>query len=213
MIHTYPGRLWYVTDFLIPSMRKQGIKNIEVWNDWQYAGNLLSFVASMMECGERDGGIWHLQDDIVISHDFALKTQEYDSGMVAGYCHSVFGPLISVSGKTKAPFLWNSFPCLRIPNEIAKEFAKWYLKDARKRKNYREWVQSDKHDDGFFHDFIDEAYPDMEVINLKPNIVDHIDYLLGGSTINADRTHESRAEFFEDHGEVRQLEIDLAKRR
>ena len=208
MIHTYPARLWYVNDYLIPSMQEQGIDDIEIWNDWQGVGNLLSFVASMAECGERSGGIWHLQDDVIISSDFAKVTQENDTGIVCGYCHDDFGPFVSVFGSVPARFMWNSFPCIRIPNETAGDFARWYLHTARKLPKYRKWVASQKHDDGFFHDFIDEYYTG-KVLNLKPNIVEHVDFLIGGSSINQWRQKESRAEYFPEPEKVEQLKKRL----
>ena len=33
LIHACPARMWYVDGFLVPELRRQGAKHIEVWND------------------------------------------------------------------------------------------------------------------------------------------------------------------------------------
>ena len=53
-------------------------------------------------------------------------------------------------------------------------------------------------------------YPDYKVLNLKPNLVDHIDYLLGGTVINKERKNKNvRAVWFEDLDLVENLEKKL----
>ena len=42
-------------------------------------------------------------------------------------------------------------------------------------------------DDMLFKLFLTEERPEETVNNLKPSLVDHIDYLLGGSTVNRGR--------------------------
>lgn len=211
MIHTCPERLWYVRDYLIPSMQSQGISNIEIWNDIERKGNLQSFVDSMKECGRRAGGTWHLQDDVVISSDFAKVTKMNCHGIVCGYCNDKFGPNIALFGNVPVQFMWNSFPCIRIPNETAKAFYEWFTNDAMNDKTNRGRILQRKFDDSFFQIFVIEHYEGL-VTNLKPNIVDHVDFLIGGSVINKARNHQSRAAYF-DGPEVEQLENELAKRR
>lgn len=211
MIHTCPERLWYVREYLIPSMQSQGISNIEIWNDIERKGNLQSFVESMKECGKRAGATWHLQDDVVISSDFAQKTKMHNNGIVCGFCNEKFGPNISLHGSVPEQFMWNSFQCIRIPNETAKAFYEWFTAYAVNEKRFRGWILQRKFDDSFFQNFVLEHYEGV-VTNLKPNIVDHVDFLIGGSVINKARNHQSRAAYF-DGPEVEQLENELAKRR
>ena len=66
MIHACPQRMWYVEEFLVPSMRDQDIRpdEIEIRCDTEGKGNLLSCMESFRDCGERPGGTWHLQDDV-----------------------------------------------------------------------------------------------------------------------------------------------------
>lgn len=213
MIHACPAREWYVNDFLIPSMEAQGINknDIEVWMDRGGDGCLLSCLKSFTECGKREGGTWHLQDDIVLARDFREKTEAYDEGIVCGYMYRDFESLRPQEGDVPAVFMWNSFPCIRIPNELARDFCDWFLYDAQFRSTYREWLESGKHDDGFWKDFVTEEY-DGRVINLKPSIVDHVDYLIGGSTINQDRDHMARSTYWEDEEIVEELKRKLAGR-
>ena len=84
MIHTCLQREWYVRDYLIPDMIGQGIpeENIEVWLDSERRGNLTSCLESFEAAGRRGSGRWHLQDDVLISKDFAEKTAEFDDGIV-----------------------------------------------------------------------------------------------------------------------------------
>ena len=51
MIHSCDKRLWYVNEYLIPSMKEQGIKNedIIIWNDDKHHGNLGSYIDSYNE--------------------------------------------------------------------------------------------------------------------------------------------------------------------
>ena len=48
MIHACPQRMWYVTEFLVPSMLEQGIPeaDITIWNDTEKRGNLAACMAA-----------------------------------------------------------------------------------------------------------------------------------------------------------------------
>lgn len=201
IIHACHQRMWYVDKYLIPSMLRQGIERdrISLHLDVERAGNLVSCMTSFLRCSG-SGGAWHLQDDVVICHDFAERTADLDDGIVCGYCFGEFGPDIAVSGKVPAAFMWNSFPCIRIPHNLAHECAVWFWDEARHLPQYAQWVESGKHDDGFWHDFIRIRHPDLMVLNIRPSLVDHVDYLIGGTQINHDRIDKiTRSTYFEDH--------------
>lgn len=185
LIHSCDKRLWYVEDVLIPSMIEQGIdiSDISVYNDNEHRGNLEAFVHSLTTLDDSDG-TWHLQDDIVVSKQFKRWTEEYDKGLVCGFCN-VYSERFSL-GLVKPKDMWYSFQCMRIPNNIAKEFSFWFYKNQKENEEFAEWVKL-KLDDYIFHRYMERHYPDENVLNLAPNIVDHIDYLLGGSIINAHR--------------------------
>ena len=181
MIHAYPKRMPYVEQFLVPSMTEQGInkEDIYVYNDTKARGNLGAFVDSLKwitkNCSGVDG-VWHLQDDVIISHDFKEKTEQYDKGMVQGF-------------KTEYDvdkILWYSFCCIRIPNKVIPKFLHWLNTDAVKEKKYRTMISYNKYDDALFQDWVYYHYRDA-TIQLSPNIVDHVDWLIGGSLVNKQR--------------------------
>ncbi len=221
MIHACPQRMWYVEEFLIPSMKEQGIKTreIEVWCDTDEKGNLLSCMESFLECGARKkkqgSGTWHLQDDILISRGFAKRTREYDAAgeeIVCGFAHRTFGNFME-SGRRPVVFLWYSFPCIRIPDEIAGECARWFFDKAIRREQWKQKIEQRKGDDWFFRNFLLESYPDMRVLQPKPNLVEHVDWLIGGTTINKQRSQkQTRAEYFQDADLVEKLEEQLKNR-
>ena len=219
MIHSAPERQWYVDEFLVPSMLEQGIreKDIFIRCDTERKGNLVSCMESFLWCGQNtDGGTWHLQDDILISHSFAERTKQYDNGVVCGMVVKEWGPDWTKTGNQTVDQLWYSFQCIRIPDKLAGECARWFFTDARYRRDpkYSSRVQSKKHDDDFFLYFLQEKYPRKEIINLKPNIVDHIDYLIGGTLINKAREKSVyRAAYWEDEDLVERLEERLNERR
>lgn len=216
MIHAAPPRMWYVEEFLIPSMLAQGIRRdeIEVRNDADGKGNLLSCMDAFRACAGRAGGTWHLQDDVIISRDFAERTAEHDDGIVAGFGCNNFGAQRQQAGRQPAVFLWYSFQCIRIPNGIAAECARWFYDEACHRARYVKFIAERKHDDMVFRDFLIERHPDLWVENLSPSIVDHIDYLIGGTLVNRLRRIQlNRADRFEDADLVDALQCAVNKRK
>ena len=87
LIHACPAREWFVEGYMVPEMKRQGIpeEEIEIWMDRNGDGNLMSCMKSFEECGKRNGGTWHLQDDVVLASDFAEKTRTHDDGLVCGF--------------------------------------------------------------------------------------------------------------------------------
>lgn len=217
MIHSAPSRQWYVDGFLIPSLLEQGISrdDIEVRCDTDNKGNLQSCMESFKWCGENPtDGTWHLQDDIIISRKFAQLTKEYNYGIVTGFVTKEWGPDWKKTGSQYINQLWYSFPCIRIPDRIAGECANWFFTDVRYRRDYKytSRIQSKKHDDDFFLYFLREKYPAKEIINLKPSLVDHVDYLIGGSLINQARPKTIyRTAYWEDEDLVTELAKKLNK--
>ena len=193
MIHACPQRMWYVNGYLIPSLIKQGIDedDIVIWCDENDEGNLTTYMKSFKKCGEREGGTWHLQDDILIAPYFVGMVRGYDEnkvvcgfgGKAKGFPHLPGGP----PGVVKPKEMWYSFPCIHIPNKLAGECARWFFTDARYRTKFSAWVAAKKYDDSFFREFMIEKHGDMGVINANPNLVEHVDWLIGGSILNSNR--------------------------
>ena len=213
LIHACPARMWYVDEFLIPSLEEQGIENIDLALDSTGKGNLISCLDSFEECGKMPGATWHLQDDVLIASNFAERIKEFDEGVACGFCHTLFEPFNRpMVGRVPALYMFNSFPCIRIPNDIAAEFVEWYWTDACKRPEYQKWVRSGIHDDGFWHDFYVEQHPHDFVWNIAPNIVEHVDWMIGGSVANDWRGYICRASYWEEENLIHDLIAKLASR-
>lgn len=214
MIHACPQRRWYVDEFLVPSLFEQGLpeSDVEVYEDTAGRGCLQSTIISFTLCGKREGGTWHLQDDVILARDFVKRAEENDDGLVCGYGNQQFGPYIGMAGNVPVIFHWWSFPCIRIPNHMAREFAEWCHTEAQCREQYRSCFMRNNGDDSLFRDWVVDKYPYIHVTNMKPNLVDHIDYLIGGSTVTNYREHPARAFYFEDRDLVDELADKLATR-
>ena len=213
MIHAVPSRMWYVTDFLVPSMVEQGIgrDEIQIWLDDKNAGNLKSCIDSFKSLDTQADGTWHLQDDVIICRGFAERTKDTPERIICGYCCKNFEDTDS-PGEQPATKMWYSFPCIHIPNPYAVEFADWFILNAQFRKKYRDDLAEGKNDDLFWRNFMRAKHPDTVVENLVPNLVDHVDYLLGGSIVNQGRPPEtSRTAFWEDEDLVQDLERRIAE--
>ena len=205
VIHACPQRMDYVNGYLVPSLEAQGIKDYRVVCDRFKAGNLykcMEIFASM----EGDGSTWHLQDDIIICNDFHRRTKWFVNKIVCGFCYENDDNRNNV-GEVTYENMWWSFPCIMIPNEVARECAQWFYQVASKDPRYEIWIASKKYDDYFFREFLKERHPDKKAINLKPNLVDHIDWLIGGTTTHGiSRGEQLRSCYFEDVELVDELE-------
>ena len=205
MIHTCPQRLDYVQGILVPDMMAQGIKRdyIIVALDDKQEGNLKAFL-SALEMLPKTGFAWHLQDDVVISSYFADQTEkEYKTDVICGYCCQT-DPWIC--GKVSPSYAWFSFQCIGYSNEIAKEFLAWF--EEKGKEQHPDWVNYNKFDDSFFHEFIKEK--NYRAYNMRPNIVEHIDYLLGGSIVNEERSWQSQAFYWVEPERVEDVKKRLS---
>ena len=190
MIHTYPKREWYIMKYLVPSMLKQGIRkeDIIIVSDREGLGNLASWLSSLKKVTD---DTWHLQDDIVIASDFKDRTEvlSYLKTVVCGFVHYEFNEGATLcTGFTKPIFMFMSFPCIFIPKHVSDEFLKWYYL-PRTQLTYKEEIETNKNDDLLFYNFMKTQYKE-KIYNCKPCLVDHIDYLIGGSSINERETPE-----------------------
>ena len=55
MIHACDDRMWYVNDFLVPSLLAQGIpkSSIKLWADTEHKGNLAGVVHGMRKASRQ----------------------------------------------------------------------------------------------------------------------------------------------------------------
>lgn len=213
MIHACPSRIWYVDGFLIPSMLEQGIKreDITVWNDTERMGNLAACMAAFESC-TGGGGTWHIQDDVIISRDFAERTKQHDDGVVYGFCSPHFHDDCTMIGKVYPPDMWNSFQCVRIPNEYARECVEWFNQEGKTVGTLLPVIVANKGDDTIFHEFFERKHAGEMATNLKPCLVNHVDYLLGGSVVNEWRGFFVQAEFWEDADLLADLQKKIKER-
>ena len=204
IIHSCDKRLWYVNKILVPTLREQGIEP-EIHNDDEHHGCLWSYMESFRKLKRTSAGTWHLQDDIYPCRDFAKIAKEHDEGIVYGFWHQLFEEKDLQPGLVPVSQAGYSFPCLRIPDDLAVDFTDWFLGDAQFREMYSRWVSEKKFVDAFWMNFLREQHPEMYVYNLKPSIVEHIDEYIGGSVINFWRDGWSHATYFDDSEAIEQL--------
>lgn len=213
MIHACPKRMWYVEGYLVPKLVEQGIpkKSIVVWNDETGKGNLISCIEAFKWCGEHPvkDGTWHLQDDVVPAADFAKRAKGHKESVVCGFSSVSAagrrrrGRSAQIGGIVKPDRMWWSFPCIRIEDALASDCAKW-VDSEESDEDYREKKAAGEDDDFFFRIFMLRYHPDMDVMNVSPNLVNHIAEMIGGSVLG----HEGRvvSSCFEDHGEWQEAE-------
>lgn len=210
IIHSCDKRLWYVKGFLVPALRDQGIEPT-IHNDDHHRGCLWSYIDSFRSLPADTKGTWHIEDDVFPCQSFVNVARAHDDGIVHGFFHR-FGNDDLVPGWVSVNKAGYSFPCFRMPNRLIAEFADWFLAEGQHRDKYRRWIDENKHIDSFMLDFLREKHPEEKVFNLKPSIVDHVDYLIGGSVVNKFREGKCKAEYFNDRESIEELKIKLAHR-
>lgn len=214
LIKTCESRRWYVEQFLIPSMVDQGISRSDIifYFDINKVGCLETSMSAFAISEEFNcEGVWYLQDDVIISNDFKAVTEKYDGmyDIICGFCRST-DPHRDIKGITNINHMWYSFPCLYVSKEIAVACAKWFYEDVVYNPEYRLWVNARKYDDSIFDIYVQDFKSDASVFLIYPNIVDHIDYLIGGSVVNAIRSDIMKSDYF-DKQLVENLREKLSK--
>lgn len=217
LIHACPDRMWYVDGYLVPGLLAQGAapKEIEIWNDADRLGNLAACMAAFA-ARTGDGGTWHLQDDVLPCRDFVERCRQYDEGVVYGFCCRHFTDDPDVRGRTYVEDAWHSFQCVRIPDAYARECAAWMaagewraVADAEMEILHKQ----NSGDDTFFRNFLLDRHPFDMVLNLAPNLVEHVDFLMGGSVVNKYRGFWARSDFWEDEELVAEFRAQMKARR
>lgn len=204
LIHACPKRMWYVEGFLVPELRRQGADGIEVWNDTEGVGNLAACMASFA-ARSGDGGTWHIQDDVLLCRDFVERCRKHDEGVVYGFCCEAFTDDPLQTGRVSAEDAWHSFQCVRIPDAYARDCADWLHGAGKNHVCYPLWVSSGKMDDSAFRAWLIERHGRETVENIKPCLVEHVDWIVGGSVLHPWRGFLARAAFWEDEDLVREL--------
>lgn len=214
LIHAYPKRMWYVNNHLIPSMLKQGIKeeDIQVYNDDKWEGNLRACMHAFQSVPDDDGGTWHIQDDVLICKDFKERTEWYDNGLVCGFSTLFYdGDIAHKKGAVKREDMWFSFPCMRIPNKWARECGTWVLNEIIGNPVYKRWWEKGVNDDWAFRTYLSTFHKDCVALNIMPNLVTHVDYLIGGGSGDKQRNKPVVAQYWKDDDLVEELKWQLTK--
>lgn len=214
LIHAVPQRLWYVENFMLPELGKQGAENVSLWVDREKLGNLESCLQSFEQL-PAVGGTWHVQDDVLFAKDFVRRAESFSGPLANGFCCIPFLDSPHTSGQVYMPDAWHSFQCVYIRNDLAREFAGWVRSG--------QWVESPegnlqilrrigRGDDSFFREFMLCRYPDLFAFNFAPNLVEHVDWLIGGSTLNQNGSwhfYLPRSALWEDAGMVADLQARI----
>ena len=210
MIHACPQRMWYVEQFLVPSMLEQGIKReqITIYCDENGKGNLRACMESYLTLPDNGRGTWHLQDDVLICRDFKERTEKHDSGFIAGF-GSVMYDANKDSGLANLGDIWWSFPCIRIPNKAARDCAEWVLEYIIGNPVYLNKTKEGKGDDWAFKLYAQNFLKDKKCLQLLPTLVEHVDYLIGWSSIGCNRSEPCVSLGFKDMDLVEDLKRRL----
>lgn len=203
LIHAVPARMWYVRDFLVPQLRAQGAAadEVEIFPDDRRLGNLRACMEAFA-AREGDGGTWHIQDDVLPCRDFVRRCRQLDDrDVVMGFCSEAFGDDPDLTGTVYVPDMWHSFQCVRIPDPWARECAAWVLSRAWALLPNPDlpalWKQG-RGDDSFFREYMMAMRGTGTAYNAAPCLVDHVDFLLGGSVLSRWRGFCARAALWDD---------------
>lgn len=210
LIHACPKRMWYVEQFLIPSLLEQGAE-VEVWNDILIKGNLKACIESFA-ARKGNGFTWHIQDDVLICRDFVKRCEEIRTGVAYGFANQDFTDDVENVGKVNVFSSWHSFQCVKIPDEYARECAEWESSGAWKEStNYELQILHDGNmgDDTLFREFLISRHKDDVVTNVAPNLVEHVDFLIGGSILSKTRGFWPCAYYWDDGDLVAELEAKI----
>lgn len=214
LIHACPARMWYVRGILAPRLRSDGAE-VEIWNDENRDGNLIACMNSFASL-KGDGGTWHIQDDVIPCRDFVKRCEEYDKTemVVYGFCNTQFTDDPYQTGRVHAPDAWHSFQCIRIPDDYARECAEWFFTgDWHDPRNPALEVlrKIGKGDDSFFREFFQLRHGYEMVLNAAPNLVEHVDWIVGGSILSPWRGFLARAEYWNDEEIIAELEQEVKR--
>lgn len=179
VIHCVPKRRKWVDGYIIPELKKHKEKYI-IYEDKKGDGNLKSFTNSLDKVKDIPNGCWHIQDDIYFAKDFFERIKKMPKDMlILGFTSADW--CLGAPGTQFISGAWLSFQCVYIPTRYTKGFRQ-FLKDYY--DEYKDMIDQNCNDDTLFKKHLLKNFPSDWVWNEKPNLVNHIDYLIGGTTIH-----------------------------
>lgn len=223
LIHAYPKRMWYVNEYIVPSLVSAGVSpaDIFVYNDEKLEGNLVSCMRSLLyysDVFEGDNDIWSLQDDVIICKGFKERCESLsDHDIVMGYSgecepekHDKVRPLCKAH-------LWWSAPCMKMTPEIMRDISDFFWSRLAASHKYLLYHNLGKCDDVVINDYIadrlEKKKDGLDILQVSPSLVDHVDYLIGGSAINSQRTAIAKSKDFVDKDLVEELKESIERRK
>lgn len=215
LIHACPERMWYINEFLLPELTRQGVRNVDVYNDVERLGNLQAFLDSVWTRCRAGEDTWHLQDDVWPCSDFGAKIEALAGreGVVCGFVNEIGGPDANLVGEQCAADLWYSFPCIRIPGQWARQLAAWVRAGADGGSDAARFLAKNQGDDWFFQRFLALYHADAPVYHCKPCLVEHVDFLLGGSQVSPWRGYWARAAYWDESEQIEKLTHAISTRK
>ena len=223
MIHSCNDRQWYVDEFLVPALLEQGIPpaDIFIYQDKDCDGNLRGFYKSckaVCEYWGTDEKVCHLQDDVYPASYFKKQVEYYASLdkyiLICGF--TTFYAEDKPPGEgILCQDMWYSFPCIIYSNKLAKEFYDWCNEYLWGKNLFKHWINRNRGDDYIFECFLKCDYQNELIYKVAPNLVEHVDFLLGGSVVNKQRNKpnvRSRYWSVEEEPLIKDLEDRINKR-
>ena len=107
--------------------------------------------------------------------------------------------------------MWYSFPCINISTELTTEFAKWANANLWQSQHFKEAVKRNNCDDLIFREWLYDTHGKTEEINLAPNVINHVDKMIGGSMCNKQRdpNKDTMSIFWDEDDVIANLEKEL----
>lgn len=204
LIHAAPERMKYVKEFLAPRLKDQGA-DVAIWEDKERKGNLAAYLESYRSLPST-GDTWHLEDDVLPDRRFVkLVSGEWSKfpGIICGFGDRRKYKEKHFGNANCGPGMFNSFPCIRIPNKTIKEFLVWF-EEVRETPHIDNIVKTGKEIDYLFRIYLDSHR--MNAYNFRPCLVEHIDEYLCGSICHPARNSLAKAVLFEDIESLQELE-------
>lgn len=217
VIHTSPKRIDFVNKYQVPILIKYGIneKDIVVWNDTEFKGQLKAWLECAEEILKTDSiydGCWHLEDDVVPCKDFLnLTSQPPQNDIVQGFRCKEFDDHYDCIGKQPIDKILYGSQCIWIPNVYLKSMLKMFEEEVLTGKRRKPLYDAGKfYSDTLLKCAMNKYHKYTFVYNLENSLVDHIDYLIGGSSVGVIRSKKiCRAIKFDNQEEIDKLEQKL----
>ena len=92
---------------------------------------------------------------------------------------------------------------------MARGCADWCLNYIIGNPVYDRYWKNGVNDDWMFRTYLKEFHKDCTALNINPNLVNHVDYLIGGGTGASKRKEHCVAQYWEDDSIVKELEEKL----